>query len=50
MPRDAFSHVTNWVFDLDNTLYPPEARLFDQIEVRMTAWVADALGVDAQER
>ncbi|MDJ1016609.1 MAG: pyrimidine 5'-nucleotidase [Paracoccaceae bacterium] len=49
MPRDAFSHVTNWVFDLDNTLYPPEARLFDQIEVRMTAWVADALGVDHHE-
>lgn len=46
MPRDAFSHVTHWVFDLDNTLYPPAARLFDQIEVRMTAYVMDALGVD----
>lgn len=38
-----------WVFDLDNTLYPPEARLFDQIEVRMTAFVMDALGVDQTE-
>ncbi|MCV6594124.1 MAG: pyrimidine 5'-nucleotidase [Silicimonas sp.] len=47
MPKDAFSHVDTWVFDLDNTLYPPEVRLFDQIEVRMTAWVAEALGVDA---
>lgn len=46
MPKDAFSHVTTWVFDLDNTLYPPEARLFDQIEVRMTEWVMRALGVD----
>lgn len=46
MVQDAFSHVTHWVFDLDNTLYPPEARLFDQIEVRMTAWVADVTGVD----
>ena len=34
-----------WVFDLDNTLYPPAARLFDQIEVRMTAYVMDQLGV-----
>jgi len=40
-----FSHVTDWVFDLDNTLYPPQARLFDQIEVKMTAWVTQALGV-----
>lgn len=46
MPKDAFTHVATWVFDLDNTLYPPEARLFDQIEVRMTAWVMQALGLD----
>ena len=49
MPRQAFSHVTTWVFDLDNTLYPPSARLFDLIEVRMTAYVMDALGVDKAE-
>lgn len=46
MPKHAFSHVTTWVFDLDNTLYPPEARLFDQIEVRMTEWVMQALDLD----
>ncbi len=49
MMRDAFSHVSAWVFDLDNTLYPPEARLFDQIETRMTAWVSEALGVTEPE-
>lgn len=38
-----------WVFDLDNTLYPPRARLFDQIEVRMTRYVMDALGVTRVE-
>lgn len=47
--RSAFGHVDVWVFDLDNTLYPPAARLFDQIEVRMTAWVQAALGVDRAE-
>lgn len=41
-----FSHVSTWVFDLDQTLYPPEARLFDLIEVRMTRWVMEAIGVD----
>ncbi|MCU9847034.1 pyrimidine 5'-nucleotidase [Defluviimonas sp. WL0024] len=40
-----FPHVRSWVFDLDNTLYPPEARLFDQIEARMTAYVMQLLGV-----
>jgi putative hydrolase of the HAD superfamily len=46
MPHKAFARVTTWVFDLDNTLYPPHMRLFDQIEVRMTDWVMTALQVD----
>ncbi len=49
MVAQHFAHVDTWVFDLDNTLYPPEARLFDQIEVRMTAWVMEALGVSQAE-
>ena len=47
--KSDFAHVTTWVFDLDNTLYPPRYRLFDQIEVRMTAWVMDALKVGKTE-
>lgn len=39
MPKHAFSSVETWVFDLDNTLYPPQMRLFDQIEKRMTDWL-----------
>lgn len=46
MPKQDFTHVTTWVFDLDNTLYPPHMRLFDQIEVKMTDWVMRALQVD----
>ncbi|MFK7939077.1 MAG: pyrimidine 5'-nucleotidase [Roseovarius sp.] len=49
MPKHAFQSVETWVFDLDNTLYPPAARLFDQIEVKMTKYVMDALNVDAAE-
>lgn len=49
MMTSAFNDVDTWIFDLDNTLYAPEARLFDQIEVRMTEWVVDALGVDSAE-
>jgi len=49
MPKPHFAHVEAWVFDLDNTLYPPEARLFDLIERRMTGYVMTALGVDRAE-
>ena len=49
MVAESFSHVRHWVFDLDNTLYPPEARLFDQISLRMTAWVMRMLDVDHAE-
>ncbi len=46
MNDKSFSHITTWVFDLDNTLYPPRMRLFDQIEQRMTRWVMAKLGLD----
>jgi putative hydrolase of the HAD superfamily len=43
------AHVRTWIFDLDNTLYPPSARLFDQIERRMTAFVMRALALAEAE-
>jgi putative hydrolase of the HAD superfamily len=46
MVSQSFSHVRHWVFDLDNTLYHPSVRLFDQIEVKMTNYVMSTLGVD----
>lgn len=49
MVSDLFSDRDTWVFDLDNTLYPPAMRLFDQIEQRMTRYVMDRLQVDAPE-
>jgi putative hydrolase of the HAD superfamily len=44
-----FAHVTDWVFDLDNTLYPHHANLFAQIDVKMTAYVADLLKLPPAE-
>jgi putative hydrolase of the HAD superfamily len=40
-----FSHVETWIFDLDNTLYHPSARLFDQINARITGFIMRELGV-----
>ena len=47
--HQAFSHIRVWVFDLDNTLYRPEVRLFDQIQVRMTDYVIKTLGVSRKQ-
>lgn len=49
MVKNRFDHVRHWVFDLDNTLYPASVRLFDQIEVRMTRYVMEALNVTKAE-
>ena len=42
----AFAHVSEWVFDLDNTLYPRRVDLFSQIDVKMTAFIRTLLGLD----
>jgi putative hydrolase of the HAD superfamily len=44
-----FSHIDTWVFDLDNTLYPASCRLFDQIDVKIGAFVSQLLNVDKDE-
>lgn len=42
----AFAHVDTWVFDLDNTLYPHDANLWEQVDGRITMWIAGHFGVD----
>ncbi len=42
-------HVRNWIFDLDNTLYPASADLFAQVDARMTGFIQDLLGLDHDE-
>ncbi|MEF2072173.1 pyrimidine 5'-nucleotidase [Consotaella aegiceratis] len=44
-PQD-FAHVRDWVFDLDNTLYPRHTNLFSQIDERITAFVSDLLKLE----
>lgn len=41
--------IRNWIFDLDNTLYPASARLFDRIDAKMGAFISERLGVDLVE-
>jgi putative hydrolase of the HAD superfamily len=45
MSAPDLTHVDTWLFDLDNTLYPPEAEFMSLIEGRMTAFVARETGL-----
>ena len=50
VPQQAgFEHVTEWLFDLDNTLYPRECNLFAQIDVLITHYVMDVTRLDFAE-
>ncbi len=44
--RAPLSRVRDWVFDLDNTLYPRTSRLFDQVDVRMGAFLSEQFNLD----
>ncbi|PCJ86383.1 MAG: pyrimidine 5'-nucleotidase [Hyphomicrobiales bacterium] len=44
-----FARVSDWVFDLDNTLYPHHSNLFDQIDKRMTTYVAQLMQLERVE-
>ncbi|MCA2013899.1 pyrimidine 5'-nucleotidase [Cereibacter sphaeroides] len=49
MAKQDFQHVDTWVFDLDNTLYHPRVRLFDQIDAKMTDFVMRVTGAAREE-
>lgn len=41
-----FDSVNVWIFDLDNTLYPHECRLWPQVDERITLFLVDMFGLD----
>lgn len=43
---EAWAQVETWVFDLDNTLYPPHADLWPKVDQKISAYIAGLLGVD----
>ena len=45
------NNITNWVFDLDNTLYKAECGLFDKVHILMGKFIEEKLNLasgDAQ--
>ncbi len=49
MTPKTFHHVSDWVFDLDNTLYPRHYDLFSQIDWRMTGYVSRLTGLSLED-
>lgn len=43
------AHVRNWIFDLDNTLYPARTNIAGQMDARITQYIADLLGLEWAE-
>jgi putative hydrolase of the HAD superfamily len=43
-----FGHVTTWVFDLDNTLYPADSGIWPRIDERITLFLVELFGIDGQ--
>ncbi|HEY7978321.1 MAG TPA: pyrimidine 5'-nucleotidase [Rhizomicrobium sp.] len=44
-----FRHIRNWIFDLDNTLYPSSCDLFGQIDEKMALYTQRLLGITLAE-
>ncbi len=55
MPRSSrpkplsFADIETWVFDLDNTLYPHHLNLWQQVDDRIRAFIADLLKVPHEQ-
>jgi putative hydrolase of the HAD superfamily len=48
MPPE-LSHIRNWIFDLDNTLYPVSANLFAMVDARIGEYVRTLLNCTPEE-
>lgn len=44
-----FAHIRDWIFDLDNCLYPASSGLFALIDERMGAYIERLLDCDPEE-
>lgn len=43
------SHIQNWVFDLDNTLYRADAEFFSQIDKKITQFISRYLALQPEK-
>ena len=41
--------IKYWLFDLDNTLYSGDTKVFDQVDKKMSKFISDKLNVSIEE-
>ena len=41
--------IKYWIFDLDNTLYSGQTKVFEQVDKKMSAFIAEKLNINIQE-
>ena len=46
LQTEAFAHVDHWIFDLDNTLYSHESKVWPQVDERITLFLTELFGLD----
>ncbi|HEY2483235.1 MAG TPA: pyrimidine 5'-nucleotidase [Caulobacteraceae bacterium] len=49
LERADLRHVDAWLFDLDNTLYPLESGLAEQVSAKITEFVIDLTGLSRED-
>jgi putative hydrolase of the HAD superfamily len=49
LERADLRHVEAWLFDLDNTLYPLDSGLAEQVSARITEFVIDLTGLSRED-
>ena len=43
------SKIKYWLFDLDNTLYSGDTKVFEQVDRKMTKFISDKFNVNPEE-
>ncbi len=46
---NSFKLIKFWIFDLDNTLYSGDTKVFQQVDKRMSKYISDKLSVNLEE-
>jgi len=41
------TNIKYWIFDLDNTLYSGQTKVFSEVDKRMSAYISKKLNVDS---
>ena len=45
----SFQSIKYWIFDLDNTLYSGETKVFEQVDKKMSKYISDKLNISIDE-